>query len=52
MCRFYRTLPSELLDLPIDDFRMALQVFRMHVMEEDRQLRQAQAEANARTSSG
>jgi hypothetical protein len=48
MARFYRRLPSDLLDLPYDDFRLAYQCWRLYIEEEVRQQKQAEFEARAR----
>jgi hypothetical protein len=37
MARFYRVLPHELLDIPIEDFRLDLQCWRLYVKEQERQ---------------
>jgi len=48
MSRFYRVLPSTLLEMTVSEFRLAFQMWRLHVLEENRQMEQARSEADAR----
>lgn len=52
MGKFYRKLPSELLDLPLDAFRMAWLVWYNYELERQRQMDQIEAEAKARMMAG
>jgi len=47
MGKFYGKLPGELLDLTIEDFRLAYQCWRMYEEERVRQLEDAQHKAEA-----